>query len=59
MSIITLIVVVCLIVLAFWGNNTYISPGILRIIINIVLIILVLVMILDLMGIGHLGNVRV
>lgn len=59
MSIIALIVIVLLIIVGFWANNTYVSPPILRIIINVILVIILVVLILRVAGIGNLGNTRV
>jgi len=59
MSLIAIIVAICLIGLAFWANNTYVSPPILRIIVNVILIIVVLIVLFSVLGIGNLGSVRV
>lgn len=50
MSLLQLLIGICLIVLGFWANNTYITPGIIRTAINVVLIIIVLVVILSFFG---------
>ena len=50
MSIITLLILILLIGGLFWANNTYIAPGILRTVINIVLVIISLVIILNVAG---------
>jgi len=59
MSLISIIVAICLIALAFYANNTWVTPPILRIIVNVVLIIIVIVVLLSVLGIGGLGTVRV
>lgn len=60
MSIVTLLILVLLIGAAFWANNTYITPGLLRTVINIVLIIISLVIILSVAGlIGSVSSMRV
>jgi hypothetical protein len=59
MSLITIIVAICLIVLAFYANNTWVSPPILRIIVNVILIIVVLIVLFSVLGIGNLRSVRV
>lgn len=59
MNLIQIIIGVCLLVLGFWANNTYVNPGIIRIIVNIVLIIITIVVILAVFGIGGLGNIRI
>ncbi len=58
MSILQIIIGVCLLVLGFWGNNTYVSPAPLKMIFNVVLIIITIIVILAVFGIGGLGNVR-
>jgi uncharacterized membrane protein (Fun14 family) len=59
MSILSIIVGVCLIALGFWANNTYVTPPILRIIINIVLVLIVIWLILSVFGLAHFGSVTV
>ena len=59
MSILQIVIGIILLVLGFWANNTYIAPGILRIIINIVLVLIVIFLILSVFGFGNLGSVRV
>lgn len=59
MSILTIFVIILLVCLGFWANNSYVSPPPLRIIINVVLILIVLWIILSVAGILPLANVRV
>lgn len=59
MTLIQLIAVICIIILAFWANNTWIQPGILRIIINVILIIIVIAVLLSVLGLAHIGGMRV
>jgi hypothetical protein len=59
MSILTLIIILCVIAFGFWANNTYVNPGILRTIVNIILIIVTLVIILSVAGIGGSLNTRI
>lgn len=59
MTIAQILIGVILLILGFWANNTYIAPGILRIIINIILIIIVVFLILSVFGLTHAGSMRV
>lgn len=59
MSLIQIIVGVILLIFGFYANNTWITPGILRIIINIILIIIVIFLIITVFGLTHFGSVRV
>lgn len=56
MNIITLIIGIIFIVIAFIANNRYIQEAIVRLIVNIILIIIVIWIILHLFGIAP-GNV--
>lgn len=59
MSLITLIILVALIGIGFWANNAYVTPPILKIIINVVLFIILIILILRVAGIGNLGSTRI
>lgn len=60
MSVITLLILVLLIGGLFWANNTYIAPGILRTVFNVVLVIVSLFIILSVAGlIGSIGSYRI
>jgi hypothetical protein len=63
MSIITLIILILLIAAGFWANNTYVGPGLVRTLFNIVLMIVTIVIILSVAGVlggaSNVGNYRV
>ncbi len=50
MTILTLIIVICLIVLCFWAVNTYVSPPIIKTILNVVLVIICIGFLLHVIG---------
>jgi hypothetical protein len=50
MTILTLFFVIVIIALVFWANNTYVAPGVLRIIINILMIVISILILLQLVG---------
>ena len=50
MTILTLLIAICLIALCFWANNTYVTPPIVRIIVNVILIIICLAVLLNFVG---------
>jgi hypothetical protein len=52
MSIILLFLIVVLFAVLFWANNTYVTPGIPRIAINILLIIIGILYLLHIMGVN-------
>lgn len=60
MSILALIIVICVIALAFYANNTWVAPGLVRNLFNIVLMIVCIVVVLALTGLlGPVRNLRV
>lgn len=59
MSILQLIVAIVVIALAFWANNRYIAPGILRIIVNIILIVICVLLVLMVTGLTGSLNTRI
>lgn len=59
MSILHLIIAVFAIALAFWANNTYIAPGIVRKVVNVILIIICLVLVLNVTGLINIVNMKV
>ena len=59
MDILTLIVIACIIIFAYWANNKY-SPAPLKTIVNVVLIVIIILGVLSLFGlVPHLGSIRV
>ena len=59
MSILSLLIILIVIGFAFWANNSYVSPGILRTIINIILILVTLGVVFSLVGWMPLLNHKV
>ena len=59
MSILSLLIILIVIGFAFWVNNSYVSPGILRTIINIILILVTLGVVFSLVGWMPLLNHKV
>lgn len=57
MSILTILVLICLMVFAFWANNNY-APQPLRQIINVVLVILVVLWVLAVVGVLPLPSLN-
>ena len=57
MSLISLIVLVCVIALAFYANNNWIPPGMIRTIFNVVLMLVCVIVVLALTGLlNHLDT---
>lgn len=59
MNIIVVILILLVFVVAFWAVNTYVTPGIIRTIINVVIALLLIFWLIGLAGLGSALNIRV
>lgn len=59
MSILQLIIAIIVIALAFWANNRYVSPGIIRTIVNVILIVICVYFVLMITGLVGSLNTRI